>query len=139
MDTNLQRQVAIKVLPASVASDAERLGRFQREVEVLAELNHPNIAAIYGLEGSSGITALVRDHSPRSQVRQSQSPRRRTVKALDLGLAKATDPAATSSADAMNSPTVTARATQMGMLLGTSALREPAQNHGADRMLSARA
>ena len=49
-DTNLKREVAIKVLPASVAADADRLARFQREAEVLAALNHPNIAAIYGLE-----------------------------------------------------------------------------------------
>jgi len=58
-DTNLKRAVAIKVLPESVASDVERLARFQREAEVLASLNHPNIAAIYGLERSSGMTALV--------------------------------------------------------------------------------
>ena len=51
-DTNLKRSVAIKVLPASVAGDAERLARFQREAEVLATLNHPNIAAIYGLDRS---------------------------------------------------------------------------------------
>ncbi len=58
-DTNLKRSVAIKVLPASVAADAERLARFQREAEVLAALNHPNIAAIYGLERSGATTALV--------------------------------------------------------------------------------
>ena len=58
-DTNLKRAVAIKVLPESVAGDAERLARFQREAEVLASLNHPNIAAIYGLERSGGTTALV--------------------------------------------------------------------------------
>jgi serine/threonine protein kinase len=58
-DTNLKRQVAIKVLPASVAGDADRLARFQREAEVLAALNHPNIAAIYGLERAGGQTALV--------------------------------------------------------------------------------
>ena len=58
-DTNLKRQVAIKVLPASVAGDADRLARFQREAEVLAALNHPNIAAIYGLERTGDITALV--------------------------------------------------------------------------------
>jgi hypothetical protein len=58
-DTNLKRAVAIKVLPASVAADAERLARFQREAEVLASLNHPNIAAIYGLERSGNMTALV--------------------------------------------------------------------------------
>ena len=58
-DTNLKRQVAIKVLPESVAGDAERLARLQREAEVLASLNHPNIAAIYGLEHSDGVQALV--------------------------------------------------------------------------------
>ena len=52
-DTMLKRQVAIKVLPASVAADAERLARFQREAEVLAALNHPHIAAIYGLEDTA--------------------------------------------------------------------------------------
>ena len=49
-DTKLKREVAIKVLPAALASGPERLARFQREAEVLASLNHPNIAAIYGLE-----------------------------------------------------------------------------------------
>src|SRR5713226_7133908 len=58
-DSNLKRSVAIKVLPASVAGDADRLARFQREAEVLAALNHPNIAAIYGLEKTLGFTALV--------------------------------------------------------------------------------
>ena len=58
-DTKLKRQVAIKVLPASVAANAERLARFQREAEVLASLNHPNIAAIYGLEDAGGTKALV--------------------------------------------------------------------------------
>ena len=58
-DTNLKRQVAIKVLPDSVALDAARLARFQREAEVLASLNHPNIAAIYGLERAGDVTALV--------------------------------------------------------------------------------
>jgi serine/threonine-protein kinase len=58
-DTNLKRAVAIKILPESVAADTERLGRLHREAEVLASLNHPNIAAIYGLERSSGMTALV--------------------------------------------------------------------------------
>ena len=58
-DTNLIRAVAIKVLPESVAGDAERLARFQREAEVLASLNHPNIAQIHGLEKSAGTIALV--------------------------------------------------------------------------------
>src|SRR5262245_32240888 len=58
-DTNLKRQVAIKVLPEAVAADPERLARFQREAEVLAALNHPHIAHIHGLERSNGMTALV--------------------------------------------------------------------------------
>ena len=58
-DGNLKRSVAIKVLPDSVAGDADRLARFQREAEVLAALNHPNIAAIYGLEKTANFTALV--------------------------------------------------------------------------------
>ncbi|MEQ1760493.1 MAG: protein kinase [Vicinamibacterales bacterium] len=58
-DSNLKRSVAIKVLPASVVGDADRLARFQREAEVLAALNHPNIAAIYGLEKTPEFTALV--------------------------------------------------------------------------------
>jgi serine/threonine protein kinase len=58
-DTSLKRQVAIKVLPETLAADADRLARFQREAEVLASLNHPNIAAIHGLEQSGGVNALV--------------------------------------------------------------------------------
>ena len=58
-DTKLKRQVAIKILPPSVATDPSRLARFQREAEVLASLNHPNIAHIHGLEESGGMTALV--------------------------------------------------------------------------------
>ena len=59
VDTRLKRQVAVKVLPASVASDPERLLRFQREAEVLASLNHPHIAAIHGLEEGDGVRAIV--------------------------------------------------------------------------------
>ena len=58
-DTKLKRQVAIKILPPSLAADHDRLARFQREAEVLASLNHPNIAAIYGLEEGGGVSALV--------------------------------------------------------------------------------
>jgi protein kinase-like protein len=53
-DTTLGRDVAIKVLPAEVARDPERLARFRREAQLLASLNHPNIAAIYGLEEQDG-------------------------------------------------------------------------------------
>ena len=58
-DTTLNRQVAIKVLPESLASDAERIARFEREAKTLASLNHTNIAQIYGFEKSSGVHALV--------------------------------------------------------------------------------
>jgi Tol biopolymer transport system component len=58
-DTNLKRQVALKVLPRELATDGQRLARFQREAELLAALNHPNIAAIFGVERSGGRPALV--------------------------------------------------------------------------------
>jgi serine/threonine protein kinase len=58
-DTKLDRNVAIKVLPEAFAQAPDRLARFQREAKTLASLNHPNIGAIYGLEDSGGISALV--------------------------------------------------------------------------------
>ena len=66
-DTRLKRDVALKVLPGEFAQDADRLARFQREAELLASLNHTNIAAVYGLEksdpstgsGQAAITAIV--------------------------------------------------------------------------------
>src|SRR5262245_3333431 len=75
-DTNLKRAVAIKVLPESVATDRDRLARFQREAEVLASLNHPNIAAIYGIERSAGVSALVMElvEGPTLADRIAQGP-----------------------------------------------------------------
>ena len=58
-DTKLGRDVAIKVLLEAFARDPERLSRFQREAKMLAALNHPNIAMIYGLEQSNGTNYLV--------------------------------------------------------------------------------
>src|SRR5438874_2228183 len=58
-DTRLKREVAIKVLPDAVASDADRLARFQREAELLASLNHPNIAGVVGLEQRALVLELV--------------------------------------------------------------------------------
>ena len=169
-DSNLKRSVAIKVLPASVAGDADRLARFQREAEVLAALNHPNIAAIYGLEKTPDFTALVMElvegedlsqHIARGAIPLGEAlPIARqiadaveaaheqgiihrdlkpanikvradgTVKVLDFGLAKAMDPAIGSSANAMNSPTLSMHATQAGIILGTAAYMSPEQAAG---------
>ena len=82
-DSNLGRQVAIKVLPEAFARDSERLARFDREARTLAALNHPNIAAIYGVEkspttgsGQAGITALVMElvEGPTLADRITQGP-----------------------------------------------------------------
>ena len=75
-DTNLKRAVAIKVLPPSVSGDPDRLARFQREAEVLAALNHPNIAAIYGVEKSTGTIALIMElvEGPTLADRIAQGP-----------------------------------------------------------------
>ena len=59
IDTRLHRQVALKVLPPIFASDEERMARFEREAQVLASLNHPNIASIYGIEEANGTRVLV--------------------------------------------------------------------------------
>jgi serine/threonine protein kinase len=60
-DTKLKREVAVKVLPEAFASDCERMARFQREAEVLASLNHPNIAQIYGIEERALVMELFRE------------------------------------------------------------------------------
>src|SRR2546426_5327260 len=57
-DTKLNRDVAIKILPEAFAQDSDRLARFKREAQVLASLNHPNIASIFGIEESNGSMAL---------------------------------------------------------------------------------
>ena len=181
-DSNLKRSVAIKVLPASVAGDADRLARFQREAEVLAALNHPNIAAIYGLEKTADLTALVMElvegedlsaHIARGAIPLAESlPIARqiadaleaaheqgiihrdlkpanikvradgTVKLLDFGLAKALGPyVASATPDAMQSPTMTARGTEMGTIIGTAACMAPEQARGraVDRRADIRA
>src|SRR5262245_14168663 len=58
-DSRLKRQVAVKILPPSFAADPDRLARFQREAEILASLNHPNVAVVYGLEEADGVKAIV--------------------------------------------------------------------------------
>src|SRR5580658_1923514 len=63
-DTKLKRDVALKVLPEAFANDADRMARFQREAEVLASLNHPNIAHIYGIEERALVMELVEGETP---------------------------------------------------------------------------
>ena len=167
-DTQLNRQVALKILPDAFAADPDRLARFTREAQILASLNHPNIAAIYGIEEVEGTRALVLElvEGPTLADRISKGPmpldealpiakqiaealeaahevgaihrdlkpanikvrEDGTVKVLDFGLAKALDPAPTG--DPSQSPTLTAAATQMGVILGTAAYMSPEQARG---------
>jgi Tol biopolymer transport system component len=173
-DPKLNREVALKVLPPSLAGDPDRLARFRREAQVLAALNHPNIAQIHGFEDGGERHALVmelvegptlaerivagpmpiadalpiarqiaealeaaheqgiihRDLKPANiKVRDDG-----TVKVLDFGLAKALETGSGASHEpssaVMNSPTLTARATQLGMILGTAAYMAPEQAKG---------
>jgi Tol biopolymer transport system component len=75
-DTKLKRDVAIKVLPAAFTEDKERLARFEREAQLLAQLHHPSIASIFGLEESSGTRALVMElvEGPTLAERLEQAP-----------------------------------------------------------------
>ena len=170
-DTKLHRDVALKVLPELVAGDTERLARFRREAQVLASLNHPNIAHLYGFEDAAGTHALVmelvpgptladriaegplalRDALPIARqiadaletahdqgiIHRDLKPANikvkddGSVKVLDFGLAKAlTAESGSGSPDPSNSPTLTASATQMGMILGTAAYMSPEQARG---------
>src|ERR1043165_6175582 len=72
-DTKLNRDVAVKLLPESVAADPDRLARFAREAQVLASLNHPNIAAIYGVEDRALVLELVEGESPAGPLREEQA------------------------------------------------------------------
>jgi serine/threonine protein kinase len=168
-DERLDRDVAIKVLPEAVAGDADRLARFEREAKVLASLNHPNIAALYGLEEHDGRNILVMElvdgedlsaHIARGAIpveealpialqiagvleaAHEQGVIHRdlkpanvkvrpdgTVKVLDFGLAKVFEPEG-GDPDQSRSPTLTARATQMGVILGTAAYMAPEQARG---------
>src|SRR5215467_5295068 len=67
-DTRLKRDVALKVLPEVFARDAGRMARFQREAEVLASLNHPNIAQIYGVEDRALVMEFVEGESPKGPM-----------------------------------------------------------------------
>ena len=171
-DRKLDRDVAIKVLPPAVGADPERIARFEREAQLLAALNHSNIAHVYGLEESDGIRALVmelvdgptladriatgrlpiddalpiaRQITEALQAAHEQGIVHRdlkpaniklrpdgTVKVLDFGLAKVLEPTAASSANVMQSPTITSPVmmTGVGVILGTAAYMSPEQAKG---------
>ncbi len=193
-DSKLGREVALKVLPEAFVDNAERMARFQREAQVLASLNHPNIASIYGLEESGRVRALVMElvegptladriagvagtplRAPSTTGGASTAPTSAipideslhiakqiaealeyahergvvhrdlkpanvkvtpdgAVKVLDFGLAKLANDTATST-DPSSSPTLTAQATQAGMIMGTAAYMAPeqARGHAVDR------
>jgi serine/threonine protein kinase len=168
-DTKLGRDVAIKVLPEEFALDTDRVARFQREAKLLASLNHPNIAAIYGLEESEGIHFLVMEliegDTLRDRIKSGPIPVEEAlkialqmaealeaahekgvihrdlkpanikvtpdgkVKILDFGLAKAYV-GDQENMSPMDSPTISAAATQKGVILGTAAYMSPEQARG---------
>ena len=72
-DTKLHRDVAIKILPESMAEDPDRMARFRRESHVLASLNHPNIAAIYGVEERALVLELVEGAEPKGPLSQTEA------------------------------------------------------------------
>src|SRR6516225_5433666 len=73
-DTKLNRDVAIKVLPPAFAEDSARMQRFEREAQVLASLNHPNIAAIYGIEQGAIVMELVEGQTLAERAAEGATP-----------------------------------------------------------------
>ena len=173
-DSKLNREVALKILPESFATDPDRLARFRREAQVLASLNHPQIGHIYGfedgeshalvlelIEGETLAERLSRGPLPPAEalpiarqiaaaleaahehgiVHRDLKPANikikpdGSVKVLDFGLAKALVTAAHAGRGSDDSPTLTALATEMGVVLGTAAYMAPEQAQGkpADR------
>ena len=157
-DSKLNRDVAIKVLPPFLAGDADYLARFRREAQTLALLNHPNIAAIYGLEGNAIVMELVEGSTLRGPlplpealaaarqiaealeaahekgiIHRDLKPGNVIVtpagvfKVLDFGLAKAIERPSQTGPD---SPTLTMRATEAGLILGTASYMPPEQAAG---------
>ncbi|HEY7476354.1 MAG TPA: serine/threonine-protein kinase, partial [Vicinamibacterales bacterium] len=168
-DTRLGRSVAIKVISEACLLDADRVARFDREAKVLASLNHPRIATLYGMEESAGrhflVMELVEGETLADRLRRGAMPVAdaldvaqqiaealeaahecgvihrdlkpanvkitpdERVKVLDFGLAKAVETEQT--AVDTSSPTLSMRATQMGVILGTAAYMSPEQAKAA--------
>ena len=157
-DTKLGREVAIKVLPEAFAADADRMARFQREAQVLAALNHPNIAQIYGIEERALIMELVEGESLKGplsletalnyarqiadalEAAHDKSIVHRDLKPANImitpaGTVKVLDfglaGVALDPADnPVTSPTLTMSPTRVGMILGTASYMSPEQAAG---------
>ena len=161
LDTKLGREVAIKIIPEAFARDADRMMRFAREARVLASLNHPHIAAIYGVEERALVMELVEGPTLAERIAQGPValeealPIARQIaealeyahekgvvhrdlkpanvkltgdgqaKVLDFGLAKALANESASGENPADSPTLTMRATQAGVIMGTAAYMSP--------------
>jgi len=161
-DTKLNRDVAIKILPDSFANDPDRLARFTREAQVLASLNHPNIAAIYGVEDRALILELVEGEDLKGPLPAAtaidyahqmaealeyahekgiihRDLKPANIKVTPEGRVKLLDfglakalSGELSAADPSSSPTLTMRATLAGVIIGTAAYMSPEQAHGRE-------
>jgi serine/threonine-protein kinase len=158
-DTKLGRDVAIKILPAALAQDPERLARFEREAKVLASLNHPNIAQIYGIEDRALIMELVDGETVKGpfpletalnyakqiadalEAAHDKNIIHRDLKPANimitpaevvkvLDFGLAAVAQSSGSSDSVNSPTLTISPTRAGMILGTAGYMSPEQARG---------